>query len=171
MTSLTRTPHGVASGRRHGRSRAASPYQSRSACTRPSVIDSVIDAFPRRDIRYRVATMRPVGSSPPSMPRSLLALFAVGLGALTAYVLVLAGHKQPHAGRHSAGASGGPPSQVTSTAVPCVPSVLRVAATTDARQYHLGQLPELAIQVTNTGETPCRANLSDGEVELLLYNR
>jgi len=104
------------------------------------------------------------------MPRSLLALFAVGLGALTAYVLVLAGHKPPHASRHSAGASGGPPSQVTSTAVPCVPSVLRVAATTDARQYHLGQLPELAIQVTNTGETPCRANLSDGEIELLVYN-
>ena len=30
MTSLTRTPHGVASGRRHGRSRAACPYHSRT---------------------------------------------------------------------------------------------------------------------------------------------
>jgi hypothetical protein len=114
--------------------------------------------------------MRPAGSSSPSVPRSLLALFAVGLCALTAYVLVLAGHKQPHAGEHSAGASGAQPSRVTSTAVPCVPSVLGVAATTDARRYRLDQWPELEIQVTNTGEAPCVANLSDSQIELLVYN-
>jgi hypothetical protein len=115
--------------------------------------------------------MRPTRSSLPSAPRSLLALCAVGLGALTAYVLVLAGSKQPHAGSgHSTAASGRQPSHVTSTAVPCVPSVLGVAATTNAKHYHLDQRPELQIQVTNTGESPCAANLSDSQIELLVYN-
>ena len=114
--------------------------------------------------------MRPAGSSPPSLPRSLLVLCVIGLGLLTAYVLVLAGRKGHHAGGHSAGSPGGQPSQVTSTTVPCVPSVLGVAATTDAKQYRLDQRPQLEIQVTNTGEAPCVANLSDSQIELLVYN-
>lgn len=114
--------------------------------------------------------MPPARSSPPSLPGPLLALAVVALGGLTAYVLVLAGQKHPHAGGHSGGGSGGQSTQVTSTAVPCVPSVLGVAATTDARQYRLDQRPELEIQVTNTGEAPCTANLSDSQIELLVYN-
>jgi hypothetical protein len=95
----------------------------------------------------------------------------LGLGALTAYVLVLAGHKEPHPSGHTTTRpSGVQPSHVTSTAVPCVPSVLGVAATTDAKQYRLDQRPELEIRVTNTGEAPCTANLSDSQIELLVYN-
>lgn len=114
--------------------------------------------------------MPPARSSPPSLPRPLLALAVVVLGGLTAYVLVLAGQKHPHAGGRSSGVSGGQPTQVTSTAVPCVPSVLGVAASTDAKQYRLDDRPELEIQVTNTGEAPCVANLSDSQIELLVYN-
>jgi hypothetical protein len=122
------------------------------------------------DIGYRVATMAPVRSSSPALPRSLLVLCVLGLGALTAYVLVLAGRKEPHASGHTTRPSSPQPSHVTSTAVPCVPSVLGVAATTDAKQYRLNQRPELEIRVTNTGQAPCMANLSDSQIELLVYN-
>jgi uncharacterized protein DUF4232 len=54
--------------------------------------------------------------------------------------------------------------------VPCVPSVLGVAATTGAAQYRLDERPELEIQVTNTGEAPCVADMSDSQIELLVYN-
>jgi hypothetical protein len=114
--------------------------------------------------------MPPVRSSPPSLPRPLLVLAVLVLGGLTAYVLVLAGQKHPHAGGHSSAGSGGQPTQPTSTAVTCVPSVLGVAATTDAKQYRLVDRPELEIQVTNTGEAPCVADLSDSQIELLVYN-
>jgi hypothetical protein len=51
-----------------------------------------------------------------------------------------------------------------------VPSVLSIAAQTQAKRYQVGQQPELEIQVTNTGQAPCVANLSDSEIELLVYN-
>jgi len=113
---------------------------------------------------------RPAGSLPPYLYWRLLVVGVLLLGALTAYVLVLARDKKSPGARGSSGRSGGDPSQVTSTAVPCVPSVLGVAATTDAKRYRLDQRPELEIQVTNTGEAPCAANVSDSQVELLVYN-
>lgn len=112
--------------------------------------------------------------SPPSLRwrRRLLVLGALLLAALTAYVLVLARDQKSQAGQHTAASSAphtGTPT-AASTAVPCVPSVLGVAAATDAKRYALDQQPQLEIEVANTGDAPCRANLSDSQIELLVYN-
>lgn len=116
--------------------------------------------------------------SPPSLRwrRRLLLLGAVLLAALTGYVLVAAGDRKSQAGRHASTSSAkhsAAPRSVSATApapVSCVPSVLGVAATTDAKRYSLAQRPVLEIEVMNTGEAPCRANLSDSQIELLVYN-
>ena len=62
------------------------------------------------------------------------------------------------------------PHSSTPPAVPCVPSVLSVAAHTPAKTFKVGDQPELEIRITNIGESPCVANLSDGQIELLVYN-
>lgn len=107
----------------------------------------------------------------------MLVVGAVLLAALTGYVLVVAGDQKSGAGPGSS-ASSAPSAASTSSrghtvtpaAVPCVPSVLGVAAATDAKRYGLDQQPELEIQVTNTGDAPCVADLSDSQIELLVYN-
>lgn len=119
--------------------------------------------------------LRPIGSLPPSVywRRRLLFIGAVLLVALTVYVLFVAkdDKKKPvgHASSSHPNTSTSPrPS--TPTAVPCVPSVLSVAAVTSAKTFKVGDQPELEIRITNTGQAPCIANLSDGQIELLVYN-
>ena len=119
--------------------------------------------------------LRPIGSLPPTVywRRRLLLVAAGLLVALTGYVLFLShDDKKKAAGSHSTGPTTAHTSAATSTvpAVQCVPSVLSVAAQTPAKAYKVGQQPELEIQVTNTGQSPCVANLSDGQIELLVYN-
>jgi hypothetical protein len=116
--------------------------------------------------------LRPIGSLSPAVywRRRLLFAGAVLLTVLTVYVVfVSGGDKKKPAGAQT---SAPTPTKHTSTpaAVPCVPSVLSIAAQTQAKRYQVGQQPELEIQVTNTGQAPCVANLSDSEIELLVYN-
>ncbi|HZE48515.1 MAG TPA: hypothetical protein VE074_03075 [Jatrophihabitantaceae bacterium] len=116
--------------------------------------------------------LRPIGSLSPAVywRRRLLFVGAVLLTVLTVYVVFVSGDdKKKPVGAQT---SGPTPTKRTSTpaAVPCVPSVLSIAAQTQAKRYQVGQQPELEIQVTNTGQAPCVANLSDSQIELLVYN-
>jgi hypothetical protein len=56
------------------------------------------------------------------------------------------------------------------TVTACVPAALSVAGATGAPSYPVGATPTLYLQVTNIGATPCVENLSDSQVELLVYN-
>jgi hypothetical protein len=122
--------------------------------------------------------LRPTGSLPPSVywRRRLLLVGAALLIILTVYVLFIArddkkkpASQQSRTAKPAATHSSSKASPSTNV-VPCVPSVLGVAATTPQKKYRVGQQPELDIQVTNTGEAPCIADLSDGQIELLVYN-
>ncbi|HEY2985271.1 MAG TPA: hypothetical protein VGJ38_14035 [Jatrophihabitantaceae bacterium] len=124
--------------------------------------------------------LRPIGSLPTSVywRRRLLIVAAVLLAALTAYVVFMSGDNKKTSGQPTGGApsthapsSTSPTPAGTSVApVSCVPSVLKVAAVTQAGGYRVGQQPELAIEVTNTGTAPCIANLSDSQIELIVFN-
>ena len=119
--------------------------------------------------------LRPIGSLPPSVywRRRLLIIGAVLLVALTVYVVFLSKDdtKKP-AGHQSSPRPPVASSTHVSTppAVPCVPSVLGVAAQTSAKTFKVGDQPELEVRISNTGEAPCVANLSDGQIELVVYN-
>ncbi|HYU03335.1 MAG TPA: hypothetical protein VEL02_05770 [Jatrophihabitantaceae bacterium] len=123
--------------------------------------------------------LRPIGSLPTSVywRRRLLIAAAVLLAALTVYVVFMSGDDKKTSGQPTGGAASSThpstpsPSAGTSVApVSCVPSVLKVAAVTQAGGYRVGQQPELAIEVTNTGTAPCIANLSDSQIELIVFN-
>ena len=121
--------------------------------------------------------LRPTGTLPPSLywRRRLLLVGAALLIILTVYVLFIArDDKKKPAGQQSrtkpAATHGSSMASPSADVVPCVPSVLGVAATTPQKKYKVGQQPELDIQVTNTGEAPCVVDLSDGQIELLVYN-
>lgn len=45
------------------------------------------------------------------------------------------------------------------TATPCVPSDLEVVGLTDKQSYAGGELPQLSIELTNTGDTDCSLNV------------
>lgn len=121
-----------------------------------------------------------MGSLPTSVywRRRLLIVAAVLLAALTVYVVFMSGDNKKTSGRPTGGApstdaasSTSPTPAGTSVApVSCVPSVLKVAAVTQAGGYRVGQQPNLAIEVTNTGTAPCIANLSDSQIELIVFN-
>lgn len=124
--------------------------------------------------------LRPIGSLPTSVywRRRLLIAAAVLLAALTVYVVFMSGDKKQTSGQpadaststHPASSSPSTPVGTTIAPVPCVPSVLKVAAETKAGGYRVGEHPELAIEVTNTGTAPCIANLSDAQIELIVFN-
>jgi hypothetical protein len=128
--------------------------------------------------------LRPTGSLPPTVywrRRLLLIAAAVLLAALTVYVVFLSGGDKPKpSGQSSSGAAGhgvatrstkpSHPPTPTIAPVSCVPSVLRIQAVTQAPRYRVGQEPTLEIQVTNIGTAPCIADLSDAQIELLVYN-
>jgi hypothetical protein len=118
--------------------------------------------------------LRPTGSLPSSVywRRRLLLIGLVLLAGLTGYVVFASGEhgNKPVGSRSTGPPPAAPASSSTVEIVPCVPSVLSVAARTEARTYKIGQQPELEIQVTNVGDSPCIANLSDSQIELLVYN-
>jgi hypothetical protein len=114
--------------------------------------------------------LRPSRSSLPVtyLRRGLFAA-AVLLLALTAYVVFVS----RDSGKTAAGEETSARSSAratTATAVPCVPSVMSVAALTPQKTYRIGQQPPLEIRVTNTGQRPCVVDLSDSQIELLVYN-
>jgi hypothetical protein len=122
--------------------------------------------------------LRPIGSLPTSVywRRRLLIAAALLLAVLTVYVVFMAGDKKKSSGqpltpgRTSTHPRSPTSSKPTVAPVTCVPSVLKVAAETMAPKYRVGDQPELAVQVTNTGTAPCIANLSDTQIEMLVYN-
>ena len=124
---------------------------------------------------------RPIGSLPTSVywRRRLLIAAAVLLAALTVYVVFMSGDKKQTSGqptgstaasRQSASPRPSTSSGTTVAPVSCVPSVLKVAAVAHAGGYLVGQQPDLAIEVTNTGTAPCIVNLSDSQIVLVVYN-
>jgi hypothetical protein len=60
----------------------------------------------------------------------------------------------------------------TVTGVPpaCAISQLKVAAVVAQDHYQVGARPQLLLQVTNNGPTPCVQDLADSQVELRVYN-
>lgn len=123
--------------------------------------------------------LRPIGSLPTTVywRRRLLIAGAVLLAGLTVYVIFLSGgdkqtpsgHDLSRPGATKSSGRSGPPTP-TVAPVTCVPSVLRIQGATPAPHYRVGQQPTLEIQVTNTGAVPCITDLSDGQVQLLVYN-
>jgi hypothetical protein len=121
--------------------------------------------------------LRPIGSKSSSVywRRRMLILAAVVLLGLTIYVVFRSGghNKTPNgdpSGHVSAGASSSKSHASSPAPVSCVPAVLKVVARTPVSRYRVGQQPQLEIQVTNTGTAPCIADLSDTQIELLVYN-
>lgn len=124
---------------------------------------------------------RPVRSASPAVywRRKLLVLATVALAGLTVYVVLLSrdGGDGTTAGGPQGGGSGQHSrSEPASTAAPsatpvsCVPAVLAVRAVAGQQRYRTGEQPELEIQVTNTGQRPCTADLSDQQIELTVSN-
>jgi hypothetical protein len=130
--------------------------------------------------------MHPVGSKPPAVywRRRAILLITLVLVVISAYVLLARGSSRP-------GASALPPSSppatspvvqatsttasapsASSTAGPsgCPAGTLKLVATTAAPRFKLGSQPVLALQVTNSGKKSCVADLSDAQIELLVYN-
>jgi hypothetical protein len=54
--------------------------------------------------------------------------------------------------------------------VACATSQLRISAGTDAASYSVGATPNLALIVTNSGPSPCIADLADPKIELRVYS-
>jgi hypothetical protein len=52
----------------------------------------------------------------------------------------------------------------------CVVSQLGLKAVPQKSTYHVGDLPVLQLQVTNTSAQPCVQDLADRQVELRVYN-
>jgi len=54
--------------------------------------------------------------------------------------------------------------------VTCTQDALQIAAETGAESYSVGDQPDLVLQVTNISQQPCVADLSDPQIEILVYN-
>jgi cytoskeletal protein RodZ len=52
----------------------------------------------------------------------------------------------------------------------CTPAQLKIVAATDKPTYNVGDQPVVAMQVTNTGPTPCTEALGDAQIEFRVYN-
>ena len=52
----------------------------------------------------------------------------------------------------------------------CAPGVLTLSATPDRPDYPVGGRPQLVLTITNTGAAPCRRDLGQGAVELLVVS-
>ena len=130
--------------------------------------------------------MHPVGSKPPAVywRRRAVLLITVVLLVVSLYVLFGRGAGRPGASAlaptstPSTSAANHPTSTTAArTAAPsttgsnsCPGGTLKLVATTAAPSFKLGSQPVLALQVTNTGTKACVADLSDTQIELLVYN-
>jgi len=130
--------------------------------------------------------MHPVGSKPPAVywRRRAVLLITVVLIVVSLYVLFGRGAGKPgasalaptnspstSAANHSTPTTTGQTSSPSTTGSnSCPGGTLKLAATTAAPSFKLGSQPILALQVTNTGTKACVADLSDTQIELLVYN-
>lgn len=73
--------------------------------------------------------------------------------------------------RGSASAASSASTQPTSDGPvqPCAAGAVAIAAATDAPSYPVNASPALRIVITNTSPTRCTADLSDQQIELLVY--
>jgi hypothetical protein len=130
--------------------------------------------------------MHPVGSKPPAVywRRRAVLLITVVLLVISLYVLFGRGSGRPgasalaptstpstSAANHPTSMTGGRTASPSNSASNgCPAGTLKLAATTAAPRFKLGSQPALALQVTNSGKNPCVADLSDTQIELLVYN-
>ncbi len=136
--------------------------------------------------------LHPVGALAPSVywRRRAMLVAVVLLAGVSCYALFFrgggsgapaggsgfsaAGQSRP-AGSTTAGSPGGSSSAASASSSrsvpqPCAMSQLTIAASTSAIRYPTGAKPTVAIVVTNKGPAPCVQDLSDGQIELRVYN-
>jgi len=133
--------------------------------------------------------LHPVGDLAPSVywRRRVMLLATVVLAGVSCYAIFFrGGGGSTPAGGGGFAASGGSrpassssapsdsasPDSASSAPVvpPCPMSQLAIAAATSASGYPAGAKPTVAIVVTNKGPAPCVQDLSDGQIELRVYN-
>lgn len=135
--------------------------------------------------------LHPVGDLGPSVywRRRVMLLATLLLAGVSCYAIFFrGGDRNPPAGGGGFAASGGsrpasgsaaPSSGAGSSALtsfapvtpqPCPMSQLTISAATSAASYPAGAKPTVAIVVTNKGPAPCVQDLSDGQIELRVYN-
>jgi hypothetical protein len=68
------------------------------------------------------------------------------------------------------GSTTSPTNTTSGTPTACLASQLKVAAVAGQAHYQVGDHPQLLLQVTNNGTTPCVQDLADSQVELRVYN-
>ncbi len=116
----------------------------------------------------------PVGPQPPSVYwRRRLLLLAVLVAVVIVVVLIIVrpgsgGTKTP-TGNQSSGQSGSPSPSFSSgtggNAAACNPSVIALAAMTDAASYAVGVQPQLSMTITNNGANACNLDVgTDAQV-------
>ena len=116
----------------------------------------------------------PVGPQPPSVYwRRRLLLLAVLVAVVIVVVLIIVrpgsgGTKTPTANQ-SSGQSGSPSPSFSSgtggNAAACNPSVIALAAMTDAASYAVGVQPQLSMTITNNGANACNLDVgTDAQV-------
>lgn len=62
------------------------------------------------------------------------------------------------------------PAKANLAPVACAAAALKISAVTGAATYRVNQQPTLLLQVINSGPSPCVKDLSDQQIELLVYN-
>ncbi|MCW1249216.1 DUF4232 domain-containing protein [Acaricomes phytoseiuli] len=74
----------------------------------------------------------------------------------------------PAATTETESGSASPSTAPASSAPPCDPAQISLAASTDAPSYNAGQNPVLTLTVTNTGSAACELNLGTSQMEFLV---
>ncbi|SDI95440.1 hypothetical protein SAMN05444157_0970 [Frankineae bacterium MT45] len=135
----------------------------------------------------------PVGSRPPTTywRRRLILLSIVVLAVVTVYVLFSLGSSDSSSNASKSSSPGAattstvnsttasepsgtpntsPSPKAVASVGPCPQSALTIRAGTSAPSYPVSAQPVLYMQVTNIGAVPCAKDLSDTQIELVVYN-
>lgn len=62
------------------------------------------------------------------------------------------------------------PSKASVVPTACAAAAVKISAVTSAATYRVNEQPTLMLQVVNSGPSPCVRDLSDQQIELLVYN-
>ncbi|HEU5269607.1 MAG TPA: hypothetical protein VFU36_06750 [Jatrophihabitans sp.] len=131
--------------------------------------------------------LHPVGDLAPSVywRRRAILLAALLLAGVSCYAIFFRGGGDAPAGGGGFAASAGSrpvssssapqtdsgsPASTSTAAQACPMSQLAITAATSAGSYPAGAKPTVAIVVTNKGPAACVQDLSDGQIELRVYN-
>lgn len=132
---------------------------------------------------------RPVGPEPASTYWQRRAVVAAGAVAIVAVLAALLGGGDDAPDRLAGAAASAPPSSepTLGPAVPsalpspspspsptaaaaCAAGALKIEPGVAEDSYRVGGRPRLSLSVTNTGTTPCTADLGSGAVELIVVS-